>query len=69
MLLSKCENGFCGKSDMPPDEWFRDKDKKYLEKHLIPEDPALWKLDRFEDFIAARKKLIREKFIYLLVGT
>jgi hypothetical protein len=26
----------------------------------------LWKLDRFEDFIAERKKLIREKFAYLL---
>jgi hypothetical protein len=36
-------------------------------KHLIPSDPELWKLDRFEEFIEARKKLIREKFKYLLV--
>jgi hypothetical protein len=35
--------------------------------HLIPKDPALWKLERFEDFIAARKELIRQKFAYLLV--
>jgi hypothetical protein len=27
-----------------------------------PDEPTLWKLDRFEDFIAARRKLTREKF-------
>ena len=26
----------------------------------------LWKIDRFEDFIEERKRLIREKFSYLL---
>jgi len=69
MLLSKEENGAGAKGDSPPDEWFRGKDKSYLEKHLIPNDPALWKLDRFEDFITARRQLIKERFSYLLVGT
>jgi hypothetical protein len=32
-----------------------------LTRHLIPADPALWKLDRFEDFITARKELILAK--------
>ena len=69
MLLTATENGAGGKSDTPPDEWFKDKvakDPAYLDRHLIPSDPALWKLDRFEDFIEERKKLIKAKFAYLL---
>ena len=31
---------------------------------MIPRDKNLWKLDRFDDFIAARKGLIREKFAH-----
>ncbi len=33
---------------------------------MIPQDPEMWKLERFEDFIAERKKLIRSQFSYLL---
>ena len=66
MLLTAAENGAGGKSDTPPDEWFKDKDKAYLERHLIPSDPILWKMGRFEDFIVERKKLIMTKFNYLL---
>ena len=67
MLLSKEENGAGGKGDTLPEEWLADKDKDYLEKHLVPPDPALWKMNRFEDFIRERKKLIRERFSHLLV--
>jgi hypothetical protein len=66
MLLTAAENGAGGKSDSPPDEWFKDKDAVYLDRHLIPPDPTLWRLEKFEDFIAERKKLIKEKFAYLL---
>jgi len=69
MLLTAAENGAGGKSDTPPDQWFvgdRAKDD-YLDMHLIPKDPALWKLERFEDFIEERKKLIRAHFKSLLV--
>ena len=67
MLLTAAENGKGGKGDTPPDEWFKEKkEKDYLDKHLIPSDPALWKLDRFEDFITERKKLIKAQFAYLL---
>jgi uncharacterized protein with ParB-like and HNH nuclease domain len=71
MLLTAAENGAGGKSDTPPAQWFvgeREKDN-YLDLHLIPKDRSLWELDRYEDFINARKKLIREKFIQLLVAT
>lgn len=67
MLLTREENGAGGKGDSLPDVWFADKDAAYLDKHLIPPDPALWKLERFDDFIAARQRLIRERFQYLLV--
>jgi hypothetical protein len=67
MLLSREENGAGGKGDTPPEEWFAGKDEDYLKKHLIPPNPALWRLNRFEDFVEERKNLIREHFKPLLV--
>lgn len=69
MLLSAQENGAGGKTDTPPDEWFADKPEEYLDMHLIPTDQGLWQLDRFEDFLTERKKLIAERFAYLLQGS
>jgi hypothetical protein len=66
-LLTQTENGSGGKCDKLPAEWLADKDQSYLDRHLIPADPELWKLDRFEDFIEERKKLLREHFKFLLV--
>jgi hypothetical protein len=65
MLLTAEENS--RKTDVLPRDWFKDKSPEYLELHLIPNDPALWELDRFEDFITEREKKIKEKFSYLLV--
>jgi len=67
MLLSREENGAGGKGDTVPEDWFAGKDSDYLNKHLIPADPDLWTLDNFENFITERKKLIRERFKFLLV--
>ena len=66
MLLSREENGAGGKSDTLPETWFSGKPESYLDMHLIPRDRDLWKIDRFEDFIEERKRLIREQFSYLL---
>jgi hypothetical protein len=66
-LLTQEENGFNGKCGKLPAEWLADKDQAYLDRHLIPADPDLWKLDRYEDFIVERKKLMRERFKFLLV--
>ena len=68
MLLTREENGAGGKKDLEPAEWFDSKPKDYLEKHLIPEDKNLWKMDKFEEFIAVRKELIKAKFSYLLLN-
>lgn len=67
MLLTRSENGAGGKGDIPPEEWFAGKSADYLKLHLIPEDPVLWKMDRYDDFIAARKALIADRFAWLLV--
>jgi len=67
MLLTRAENGAGGKWDTPPADWFKDKDDEYFNLHLIPKDPDLWELDRFEDFIAERQKLIADKFAWLIV--
>jgi uncharacterized protein with ParB-like and HNH nuclease domain len=69
MLLTQQENGAGGKSDALPEAWFPKRvkeEKDYLDMHLIPKDPELWKLDRFEEFIEERKRLIRQQFVYLL---
>ena len=66
MLLTAAENSVACKGDTPADEWFEDKNATYLDRHLIPSDRALWKLERFEDFITERKKLIKAKFAYLM---
>lgn len=71
MLLTKKENSAGGKSDMLPKDWFEkrvaEEGPKYLDEHSIPTDKSLWEIDRFEDFIEARKQLIRDKFNWLLI--
>lgn len=69
MLLTALENGASGKTDIIPEEWFKDKPDSYLDLHLIPKDRNLWKLDNFEMFIDARKKLIQNKFADILIQT
>jgi Uncharacterized conserved protein len=66
MLLTAAENGGGGKTDILPEQWFADKSDEYLEKHLIPKDKNLWKLENFEAFIEARNRMILEKFDYLI---
>lgn len=73
MLLTADENGFTGKCDKPPTEWFApsrfpsaDAHAQYLRLHLIPNDSPRWALDRYDDFVEARKALIKDKFSYML---
>lgn len=63
-LLTAKENGFTGKSGQLPEHWLPQQvstDPQFLERHLIPDDPELWKLSNYEQFIEARKALILEK--------
>jgi len=67
MLLTAQENGASQKTNIPPDEWFANKDDDYLALHCIPRNKKLWVLEKFDDFIEARKVLIKEKFADLLL--
>lgn len=62
MLLTAKENGAGDKGSQPLDQWLEDKNEEFLELHCIPRDKELWKIERFEDFIIARQKLILERF-------
>jgi len=66
MLLTAHENGAASKTNILPTDWFADKSPEYLELHLIPKDAELWELDRFEDFVEERKKLLVTKFADIL---
>ena len=73
MLLTATENGFGQKSGTLPTQWLApdrfktpEEHQAYLDLHLIPTDPDLWKLENYRQFIAARKKLILEKFKFML---
>ncbi|WP_341580960.1 DUF262 domain-containing HNH endonuclease family protein [Marinobacter metalliresistant] len=69
MLLPADENGFQGKNDALPRDWFADKSDAYLDMHLIPKRPSLWEVERFEDFLEARRALIVEKLKHLITDT
>ena len=64
-LLTAKENGFQGKSGEMPETWIPRQlkdDPEYLDRHLIPNDPELWKAENFRKFIEARRELILERF-------
>jgi hypothetical protein len=64
-LLTAKENGFSGKSGQLPANWLPEQvksDPGFLDRHLIPADPELWKVENFKKFIEARRVLILEKF-------
>jgi uncharacterized protein with ParB-like and HNH nuclease domain len=58
-LLLAPEN--IGKQDMPVDEWLSSRQSAFLRRHLIPDDQALWRIERFPEFLEAREKLIRHR--------
>jgi hypothetical protein len=50
-------------SKRPPDEYLAeiaDKHPERLEAQCVPMDRSLWKLDRFQDFLAARRELLAQ---------
>ena len=66
-LLLAPEN--MGKQDMPIDEWLESREPGFLKRHQIPTDRALWKFDRFPDFLEAREELVRRRLKVLFGPT
>jgi hypothetical protein len=50
-----------GKSDEQFETWLKTRDITFRQKHLIPDDPKLYTIDRFQDFVEARERLIRTR--------
>lgn len=63
-LLTQQEN--LEKSNKPFDEWIATRDKSFLKRHLIPDDPELWKFENFEAFSDKREELIADRLFTLL---
>ncbi len=58
-LLSPDEN--LEKHNKTLEEWLSSRDESFRKKHLIPDDPKLWKVEKFHAFIKAREKLIEDR--------
>ena len=51
-------------SDKPPEEYLPEIEEKYpgaLSAQFVPIEPSLWKVNRYSDFLAARRKIIARK--------
>jgi hypothetical protein len=56
------------KSDRDFQEWLKSRDQDYRRRHLIPDDPALYDFNKFEEFVQAREELIRLRLRSLLAA-
>jgi len=57
-------------SDRPPEEYFEEVERSHpgaLASQWIPMDKTLWRIDRFPDFLEARKRLLADEFNRRLV--
>jgi len=57
-LLTPKENA--EKSDMEFEEWITTRTNEYYERHLIPTDDRLYRIENFPEFVERREQLIRE---------
>ncbi len=55
-LLTAFENE--SKNNQQFDKWIKDQNDSFLDKHKIPRNKGLWKIDKFEEFLVERRKLI-----------
>lgn len=63
-LLNAAENQ--EKSATPFEEWITTRDPSFLERNFIPKDSRLYTIDRFDQFVAERSKLLEAHLRKLL---
>jgi hypothetical protein len=49
------------KSSQPFEQWISTRDSSFKQRHLIPDDPELWKFQNFEHFIKRREEMIEDR--------
>lgn len=64
-LLIEREN--LEKSDMSFETWIETRDQSFLDAHLIPDRPDLWRVAMLPEFVQTREALIREQ-LKMVVG-
>ncbi len=52
----------------PFEEWICTQEAAFLERHLIPQMPELWKFERFPEFLRERERLILDR-LFQVLGT
>jgi Protein of unknown function (DUF1524) len=50
-----------GKKNRPLDEWLATRSQEYLKRHLIFTDQSLWHMEKYENFLIERRKLLKAK--------
>ncbi|MBA3241232.1 MAG: DUF262 domain-containing protein [Acidobacteria bacterium] len=50
-----------GKREVPLHKWLATRSPEYKKRHLIPTDKSLWHIERYEDFLIERRKLLRAR--------
>jgi hypothetical protein len=63
-LLSSAANN--EKRAAPFEEWICQQEAGFLERHLIPEMPELWKFEKFPEFLRERERLILDRLFKVL---
>jgi hypothetical protein len=63
-LLSAQEN--LEKSSQPFEDWIQTRELGFLQRHLIPEDKRLWRIQAFPEFLQERSRLILERLFKVL---
>jgi hypothetical protein len=48
-----------GKGTRPLYEWLPTRGPEYMTRHLIPNDPSLWRIENYESFVIERRKLLK----------
>ena len=59
MLLHSEEN--LEKSNQPFEQWITTRDQSFKRRHLIPNDPELYKFENFESFVVERDNLVKNR--------
>lgn len=63
-LIISDENS--AKQNRPLDKWLATRSPEFLQRHFIPQDQSLWHVERFEEFLIERRKLLRVRLRYVL---
>lgn len=65
-LLIEREN--LEKSDLAFETWIETRDRSFLDAHLIPDRPVLWRVAMLPEFVLARDALIREQLVMVVIA-